>query len=193
MSINPIKLYGEWDEGYALDRHTIRSVPIGDDAYGHMRFETTRSELGELLYNFKYGYQAVNLPRIMEIIIPFLNSWEKLKTVDVIMPVPPTNKYRPFQPAVEIARSISVYLNKNFVDDVLEKTTSEQSKDICTEQKRKLKGTIILKRKGIREFNILLVDDLYDSGTTLSECTHALRQDENIRNVYVLTITKTKG
>lgn len=36
--INPIKLNGIWDEGYALNYHTISSVPIGADSYGHMRY-----------------------------------------------------------------------------------------------------------------------------------------------------------
>lgn len=29
MSINPIRIYGNWDEGYALDIHTKYSNPIG--------------------------------------------------------------------------------------------------------------------------------------------------------------------
>lgn len=36
MSISPIKLIGNWDEGYALDKHIISSIPIGEDVYGHI-------------------------------------------------------------------------------------------------------------------------------------------------------------
>jgi competence protein ComFC len=54
MGINPIRIIGNWDEGYALDIHTITSTPIGQDIYRHMRYDTKRSEMGELLYGFKY-------------------------------------------------------------------------------------------------------------------------------------------
>lgn len=52
VEIHPIPLYGVWDIGYALDVHTIKSIPIGEDAYGHLHFDNTRSEIGELLYQF---------------------------------------------------------------------------------------------------------------------------------------------
>lgn len=44
-----------------------------------------------------------------------------------------------------------------------------------------------------RKVNILVVDDLYESGTTLNEICRVLKRDQNINNIYVLTMTKTKG
>ena len=52
MGINPIGISGNWDKGYVLDQHVSRSVPIGENAYGRMEFDTTRTELGELLYMY---------------------------------------------------------------------------------------------------------------------------------------------
>lgn len=43
------------------------------------------------------------------------------------------------------------------------------------------------------EHNVLLVDDLYQSGATLSECVKALRKDAMIKAMYVLTMTKARG
>lgn len=80
MEINPIKLIGEWDEGYALDRYTISSIPLGEDVYGHMQFETRRSELGELVYGLKYKGKYNDLQNIMDGIKPFLDQWSVLKT-----------------------------------------------------------------------------------------------------------------
>ena len=56
MSIktNPTLLQGEWNVGYALDCHTLKSVPIGVNPFGRTQYDTTRSEIGELLYRFKY-------------------------------------------------------------------------------------------------------------------------------------------
>jgi hypothetical protein len=54
VEINPRRLAGPWNEGYALDVHTRGSTFLGYDQYGHARFDTMRSPVGELLYRLKY-------------------------------------------------------------------------------------------------------------------------------------------
>src|SRR6516225_4063660 len=49
----PRQIIGKWKGGFALDVHTLSSIPIGYNEFGHMQFETTRSEVGELLYKLK--------------------------------------------------------------------------------------------------------------------------------------------
>jgi hypothetical protein len=49
----PEPIDGPWIEGFVLDRHVISSHPIGYVGE-HMQFETTRSPLGELVYQLKY-------------------------------------------------------------------------------------------------------------------------------------------
>jgi predicted amidophosphoribosyltransferase len=61
------------------------------------------------------------------------------------------------------------------------------------EQKRQIEGSIIQTVFAKDKHSMLLVDDLYDSGATLTECVNVLRQDKNIDKIYVLTMTKTKG
>ncbi|MEQ1418316.1 ComF family protein [Acinetobacter indicus] len=39
---------------------------------------------------------------------------------------------------------------------------------------------------------VLLVDDLYRSGSTLKEITHVLYKQGQVSNVYVVTLTKTR-
>lgn len=34
-----IQVYGNWDIGYVMDRHTSNSEYLGDDAYGHPMFD----------------------------------------------------------------------------------------------------------------------------------------------------------
>ena len=61
VKFNPMKLTPmPWVEGYVLDYHTISSTPTGDPYY---RFDTKRTDLGELLFRFKYrsaGTAALN-------------------------------------------------------------------------------------------------------------------------------------
>jgi len=49
-----IEIKGKWEKGYALEYHTIGSKYLGEDEFGHKKFETTRTELGKLVYKLKY-------------------------------------------------------------------------------------------------------------------------------------------
>jgi hypothetical protein len=52
--IDPLRLQGPWTDGYVLERqHTLSSEFLGYDSFGHARFDTKRSELGELVYLLK--------------------------------------------------------------------------------------------------------------------------------------------
>jgi competence protein ComFC len=50
VKTSPKKLKGPWEDGYALDIHTISSEFIGHNEFGHPQFDTKRTEIGELLY-----------------------------------------------------------------------------------------------------------------------------------------------
>jgi competence protein ComFC len=193
MGINPIELKGDWDKGYALDIHTIHSEFLGTDGYGRDRFDNTRSELGELTKQFKYDGVHENLSLIMDLVIPFLDKWNALGIVNIVLPAPPSNKSRKYQPVYDIASEIAKHLNVSFSTKVLSKTTTIQSKAMNSLDKKSLKGTIIANKKAKKRFNVLIVDDLYQSGTTLNECVRVLKEDENLGKIYVLTMTKTKG
>ena len=191
MGINPIEISGNWDKGYVLDQHVSKSVPIGENAYGRMEFDTTRTELGELLFQYKYRSKSLCLEKIIELIKPFLDTWEDLKNVDIVMPVPAT-KQREHQPATEIAQSIAEYLRVSFIDDILEKTSTEQAKD-STGTTGDVKISIRAREKATREHTILLVDDLYGTGNTMRECVAVLKDDPKLIKIYVMAMTKRKG
>lgn len=191
MPINPIQLSGPWDDGYALDLHTLSSEFIGDNEYGHPMFDTTYTEVGDLLRLFKYRNDHETLYKIIELAKPFLHSWRKLETVDFVLPVPPSRE-RKYQPAQEIATEIAKFLGAKYSDQILIKANKIESKGLSAEEKKKIHGAIAMKKTAKKSHNILLVDDLYESGTTLGECVRALRGDPNILEIYVLTMTKTR-
>lgn len=38
MDVNLKQIDGNWQLGFAMDKHSIRSIPIGEDEWGHMRW-----------------------------------------------------------------------------------------------------------------------------------------------------------
>jgi len=191
MGISPFEISGSWDKGYVLDRHILKSIPKGENVYGHMQFDTTRTELGELLYLFKNQNKFDCLYDIMELVKPFLEAWDDLEEVDIVLPAPPT-KSRSYQPAEEIAQAVAKYLDVSYVDNVLENTGSTQAKNI-PKSERSMKGSIIANIKATRPHTILLVDDLFDTGSTMNECVSVLKEDPKLKKIYVLAMTKTMG
>lgn len=186
VSINPEKVEGFWDEGYTLDRHTKYSTCIGYDDNGHPMFDTIRTGLGEVLYKFKYQGNHEKLNDIMEFVVPFLRKWNTLSSVDFVVPAP-FSKNRVYHPANEIAKRISGVIGKPY-EDVLKKTTNTESKDLT--EKSQIRGTIVIIKKPRRPHNILLVDDLFASGTTLNECTRVLKSN-GCDKIFVIAMTRT--
>ncbi len=191
-SMNPICLQqGLWDEGFSLDYHTVNSEYLGENEYGKPIFHTNRTELGELVYNLKYNSDRKALQNILNIISPFLNSWSVLNEVSYAIPVPPSIKSREFQPVEELTKCIAKYLNIEY-GNVLEKSGGGEAKNMDRKSK-KLSNTIKANKYLSSKRNILLVDDIYQSGETLKECVKILRNDNNIHKIYVLTMTKTRS
>ena len=191
--INPIKLDGIWTEGYALDKHTLSSEFLGIDEYGHNKFDTKRSDIGQLLYELKYKANREKVTEIINLIKPFLSQWGIANKIDIIFPIPSSKKDRVFQPVTEISKAISKVLGKPIYLDVIQNNSKIQAKDLTSAQKAEITGSISINKKFKRSANILLVDDLYETGKTLSETVRALKADPNVMNIYVLTMTKAKN
>lgn len=191
MTIHPIQLFGEWDQGWALDIHTISSEYIGDDPFGRPRYDTTRSYIGELMYQLKYQVNTSVLPAIVDEVTGLLESKGLLSSIDLIIPAPPT-KDRTFQPVFAIAEAVAKQNDIFFSDDALVKTSSLEAKSMDWSAKKKLKGSVHFTKEFIRPCNVLLIDDVYETGSTLKACVNALREDPKTGKIYVLTITKTR-
>ena len=82
------KILGKWREGFSLDLHTLSSTFIGHDEFGHPRFDTQRSEFGELLYKLKNKSDETTIPEIVVAVETLMKAWNP--TVDILVPVPPS-------------------------------------------------------------------------------------------------------
>ena len=188
IEINPKCLRGSWDAGFALDKHTRSSVYLGVDQWGHDRYETTRSPVGELLYELKYRSLQSGVEPLAEAAATFL---AKLWTVDAIVPVPPSNA-RTNQPVMAVADAIAARLGVPVCKGCLTKTKqTPQLKDITDYDKRKevLSGAFSADPKLTTGKRLLLFDDLFGSGATVAHIAEVLKKDGQAQAVYLLTLT----
>ncbi len=191
--IHPKKIRGNWKEGFALDFHTIRSEYIGDDEYGHPQFETTRTEIGELLYRLKYKKDKSVLGEIVTTATEFikLKNW----ALDLVVAVPPSRKGRAFQPVPPVAEGIARALGIDVcIDCVIKvKSTPELKRIFDFDQRlRILEDVFEVRDPIVTGRNVLLFDDLYRSGATLNAVTRVLLEQGKARNVYTITLTMTR-
>ena len=188
--MKPMSIQGSWDDGYVMDMYTICSKYIGEDDFGHPRFDTVYTEIGQLVHDMKYNGHFDTSGEIAELCTPFLREWLEGKNVDVILPSPPTRN-RSIQPVFMICEALSKKLSIPFSSVILKKITTVQSKDLPRDAKD-LSGSIRKLKPAKRKCNILVIDDIYSTGATANECVSVLKSDVLIDKVYYLAIVKTK-
>ena len=202
-----LTIKGNWNLGISLDLHTISSVPIFDDYGEIISWDTERTIVGEQLYKIKYSKESISEKlKIVELlaskvetsIIDIRNLIKEKKNIDLvidcIIPVP-SSKDREFQPVEELTKVISQKTNIAINTSVLLKTKhTEELKNIDDEQARTeiLRKAFDIEENALEGKNVILFDDLYRSGSTLEAITYILKQKGKVKNVIVITLTKTR-
>jgi competence protein ComFC len=193
VEINPTRISGRWHSGFALDLHTTSSEVHGHNAYGHPRFETNRSEIGELLYKAKYHSDKTVIPAIAETVGSFVESF--LPAMDLIVPVPPSTPRRE-QPLILIAQALAEKIKVTLSEDCVWKareTPQLKNADDYDQRWRLLDGAFEVDPASTADKTLLLFDDLYRSGATLNAITSALYDKGRAKNIFALTITRTRS
>jgi predicted amidophosphoribosyltransferase len=188
VEVNPVPVDGPWIEGFVLDRHVISSVPIGYLGE-HMQFDTTRSALGELVYQLKYRNGP--LTDIVDTAIAFVHErWNGL--IDCVVS-PPPSLHRTKQPAVLIAAGIAAALGVPAAPAAAVKATATpQMKNVLLHERAPLLSAAIQAgTDAVQGRRVLLVDDLWETGSTLRRVAEVLGQ-MGATEVRALAMTRTK-
>jgi competence protein ComFC len=185
-------LEGNWKSGKAYDLHTVSSTHLGVDEFGHDRFDNKRSEMGELVYQLKYRSD----PATIDIIVKLLDGIGGIEKFDFLIPIPPTKKDRPIKPVELITAALGERRGVKVLD-CLVNAGSEELKGVTDPLARidMLEEALSLRDIGkqVADKKVLLVDDLYRSGSTLRVATALLYKDGKAASVSVLTMTKTRS
>lgn len=194
--INPQEIRGNWRSGWALDIHTLSSRPLPGGGY-----DTKRPEFGEWVYQLKYRHDRTKLQPIAEVAAKFVkeefavDGYPILPYLKATLPIPPSDQNRNFQHVTEVAQEIGKLLSVPVRMDYLMKvkqTVPLKNLPNIESKREQLRGAFVVQSQDLKNQCVLLVDDLYDSGTTLTEATKALYEQSGVQHVLVLTLTRTR-
>ncbi len=191
MKVNIKQITGNWDLGYALDKHIISSVYLGDNEQGHAQFDTTRTDAGEAVYQLKYKRDYNQASGLAQAV--YTNLCPRFGKIQLVIPMP-ASKVRVRQPVNEVAQHLAGLLGVNNFDGLLVKETGGKSlKDLHTREEKDeaLHGRIrvVDTIDGTGRYSVLLLDDLHDSGASLTAACSVLRTYAKIGKIYVAALT----
>lgn len=194
MQTNLKQITGNWDLGYALDKHSIKSVPIGHNESGHMQFDTTRTEVGEALFQLKYRNDWKQVEPLAEELKR--TAFPLFSNVGLIVPVPPS-QIRKRQPVFEIANTLAEKTGLTSFENIVQKTSANASatplKNLSssTTKVAALAGRFSINDQitGNGKWNVLVIDDLYDTGASMQAVCGALKTYQKIGKIYVAALT----
>jgi len=191
IPINPIKISGNWDAGWALDYHTVSSKYDKAGRY----YITDRTALGEALYKLKYRRYFWLAKKVAKTASEFLENMNIVDEIDLIITIPPAKFRLFFQPVKMLGRSMGRILNKPAAIRVLKrrkKVPPVKSLEDSLERLKLLKGLFSVRTNRLSGKTALLFDDLYRSGATLKEAAKVLKSEGGVDRIFVLTVTKTR-
>lgn len=190
MQVHLRQLDGRFHSGYALDKHSKYSTPIGENEYGHMQFDTVRTDAGEAVFQLKYRNDHTRAKDLAQAVIDHILP--SLPDFGLIVPMPASNQ-RQVQPVTLVAKNLGALVDKPVIELLSKATGGARLKNLNTreEKDQALVGAISLDRviTNNGKWDALLIDDLYHSGASIDAACDVLRTYEKIGNVFVATLT----
>jgi len=163
-------------------------------------FDTARSAVihagivRDRIHQYKFGGRLHWLPAFVELCESAYAGW-RIETPDLIMPVPlhlKRLKERGFNQSGLLSKELGRRLNVRISFDTLMRTvwTQPQTRLDRADRLKNVRGAFAVSDPAkVRDRAILVVDDVFTTGETLSECARTLKKAGAAR-VHALTITR---
>jgi len=184
------KIDGPWDAGWVLDKHSLSSTPIGTYPNGRTMFDTKRSEVGEATFQLKYRSGWDQVSSLAETLVAHI--YPKLTDVGFIVPMPASTA-RQRQPVTEVAQALGKLVNKPVIESLAKAVGGQSLKDLHSkEEKMAAIGdsfSIVDSITNEGRWNVLMIDDLFDTGASMEAACKALRGYAKVNRIYVAALT----
>jgi len=100
-------------------------------------------------------------------------------------------KTRGYNQSRLLSKLLSNHFKIPFKDDIIENTNIRPSQTKLPKEKRKKNAEgIFVVKENLKNKNIILVDDIFTTGSTVSSCSKALREKQ-AGNITIITLSKT--
>lgn len=172
-----------------------KSQSFLDSHLAIMRYEEDKL-VGDILRDFKYNYAEEIIKVLEKIIREYLSrNFYYFKDIDFIIAVPLHGRRlaeRGFNQAELIARIVAQIIGKTVENKILWRRhyTDIQAKLNRFDRKRNVLDAFeIGSGLAVKDKNILLVDDVFTTGSTLQECAKVLKKD-GARRVWGFTLAR---
>ena len=190
MQVNLRRIAGPWNDGYVLDKHSVRSEYAGDNEWGHPQFRTERTEVGEAIFLLKNRNDFSQALPLAEAIAAHI--YPRFFAVDLIVPMP-ASPIRARQPVLAVSEALGRTVGKRVFNYLLRKTPPGPSMKDMKSKAEKLAaiGDSFTIHGAVSEgqWNVLLVDDLFRTGASMEKACTVLRACTNGRGIYVAALT----
>lgn len=175
----------------------------GDCLHQHYAFDCARSLLlyqppvADIILRLKFGGQLNGLTTLAKLAAPSL-CMQELSEPELIVPVPlHTSRLRErgFNQATLIAQACFPQWAKRIRVDTLQRNrlTTPQSQLSGRERRRNLQRVFAVKKNvEVQGKRILVVDDVFTTGSTVNECARVLRKAGAVR-IEVFTVARSLG
>ncbi len=180
-----------------LETEAIYGVDKTLDKYfnEHLYIFLYQGIIRRIILKYKFQEEAYLYKTFVNFLLKNENFFEKIKKYDTIVPVPISRKRfkeRGYNQSELIAKEIACSSKLELETECLFKTKNiiEQSKLNKEERLKNIQGVydLVNKRKLYKK-KILLVDDIYTTGSTVNECARVLRKARPSK-IGVFTLAK---
>lgn len=193
MKVNVKQICGNWDLGYAMDKHLIKSTYLGDNEYGKPMFQNDRTEIGEAVYQLKYQNDLNQVEALAQCLL--VNAVPLFQNIQLIIPMA-ASSVRVVQPVTAITEALASKMGNNmlsFNEILIKASGGVPLKNLNTkEEKVAAVAGAFSYQDQIGEggpYNALIVDDLFHTGTSMEAAVAVLRSYNKINKIYVAALT----
>jgi competence protein ComFC len=190
----------EWLEGVcSVCGNEIKNKHCRYCSSQHIYFDKVRSlfhfnsVVQSLIHNLKYNETTIVSNFLKSYFEIYLNSYDPFEKIDLISPVPlhaVRKRARGYNQAELLSGKIAKILDTEHIPQLIKrkKYTKSQTQLNKAERDNNVESAFILNNKfDISNKNILLVDDVFTTGSTVNSISKLLKEN-NCNKVFVLSI-----